>query len=104
MLKLDGDLKPKKGINCPDLKLGLSAVTEKDAKYILEQKLEFVALSFVQEFKDIEDLIAVFEKYSGPITEHHHTLVYKRPLIIAKIEKPQAFDQINEIIKAAGTN
>ena len=87
------------------MKLGLSAVTEKDrrdAMFMLEKQLEFVALSFVQDLQDIADLRELFEASSSP-TRNNNAFAYKRPLIIAKIEKPQALEHINEIIGTAGS-
>lgn len=89
-----GDLKPKKGINVPDLKLNIAALTEKDkidARYIFEKQLDYVALSFVQKPQDVRDLLDLFDQLK---TEDGW-----RPWIISKIEKPQALDDIDEIIK-----
>jgi pyruvate kinase len=67
---------------------------KKDAKFIYQQQLEFAALSFVQRPEDIQDLLDVFTQCKNE--SNGHTV---RPLIVAKIEKPQAFEQINEIIQ-----
>jgi pyruvate kinase len=90
----DGILKPKKGINVPDLKLNLSALTEKDkrdARYMYSKNLEFVALSFVQRPQDIQDLLDVFKECyeKNPKVESDSGKDWPRPFIIAKIEKPQ---------------
>src|ERR1700712_1664721 len=53
---MGGNLSSKKGINLPDTKISLPALTEKDLidlAFIIEQKLDWVALSFVREVKDI---------------------------------------------------
>lgn len=50
-----GVLKPKKGINVPDIKLSVDALTPKDkidARYMFKRRLDYVALSFVQHAKD----------------------------------------------------
>jgi pyruvate kinase len=52
-------LLPKKGVNLPDTKISLPAMTEKDIidlAFIIEQKLDWVALSFVRQVEDIIDL------------------------------------------------
>ncbi|KAI8911527.1 pyruvate kinase [Gorgonomyces haynaldii] len=89
-----GELKPRKGINVPDLKLNISALTEKDKKdaiYMFEKRLEYVALSFVQKPQDVQDLLNVFHELGGQDKW--------RPRIISKIEKPQALDVIDDIIQ-----
>jgi pyruvate kinase len=96
-----GDLKPKKGINVPDIRLEVSALTEKDkidAKFIWSQRLDYVALSFVQKPEDVQDLLDLFEKCNELESKSHPDLSW-RPWIISKIEKPQALEDIDEIIK-----
>src|ERR1700742_1028137 len=54
-----GQLLPKKGVNLPDTKISLPSLTEKDLvdlDFIIEQKLDWVALSFVRQVEDIIDL------------------------------------------------
>src|SRR5215216_4302006 len=56
MVTMGGILSSKKGINLPDTKISLPALTEKDLvdlEFIIEQKLDWVALSFVRSVKDI---------------------------------------------------
>ncbi len=56
---MGGILSSKKGINLPDTKISLPALTEKDLEdldFIIEQKLDWVALSFVRKVEDIIDL------------------------------------------------
>jgi pyruvate kinase len=86
---LGGILSSKKGINLPDTKISLPALTDKDLidlEFIIEQKLDWVALSFVRNVKDIVVL--------------RSKLVEKRSKtkIIAKIEKPEALTNIRDII------
>jgi len=89
-----GKIEARKGANFPDSKLNLSSLghrDEKDALYGLELGVDYVALSFVRKAEDIEQL----RKFLAL-----HT---KRPLpkIIAKIEKREAVDNIESILKAA---
>ena len=86
-----GVLKSNKGVNLPNTKLSLPALTKKDindAKFIFENNFDWIALSFVRTKNDIQDLINLMNK----------NLDYKIP-IIAKIEKPEAINNIEEIIK-----
>ena len=86
---LGGILSSKKGINLPDTKISLPALTEKDLidlEFIIEQQLEWVALSFVRSVKDIVIIKSkLAEKRS-------------KTKVIAKIEKPEALTNIREII------
>src|SRR5579862_7464842 len=86
---LGGILSSKKGINLPDTKISLPALTEKDLAdldFIISQKLDWVALSFVRNVKDIVILRSkLHEKKS-------------KTKIIAKIEKPEALVNIRDII------
>ncbi len=86
---LGGLLSSKKGINLPDTKITLPALTEKDLAdldFIIEQKLDWVALSFVRNVKDIIILRNKLEEKKS------------KTKIIAKIEKPEAIDNIRDII------
>jgi pyruvate kinase len=89
-----GILGEKKGINVPGLQLkNLPALTEKDkpdALFILEQQLDFIALSFVRSASDIDYLRGFLQEHAQPGQE--------LPMIVAKIEKPQALDEIDAII------
>jgi pyruvate kinase len=86
---IGGTLSSKKGINLPDTKISLPALTEKDLidlDFIIEQKLDWVALSFVRKVEDIT-------KLRGILNEHK-----SKTKIIAKIEKPEALTNIRDII------
>ena len=85
-----GILKSNKGVNLPNTKLSLPALTKKDindAKFIFENDFDWIALSFIRTKNDIQDLRELMNK----------NLDYKIP-IIAKIEKPEAIKNIEEII------
>jgi len=86
---LGGVLSSKKGINLPDTKISLPALTEKDLidlEFIIEQKLDWVALSFVRSVKDIVILRNKLDEKKS------------KTKIIAKIEKPEALVNIRDII------
>lgn len=85
-----GALKSKKGVNLPNTKVSLPALTEKDKRdaiFAIEQQVDWFALSFVrtkQDLKDLHELIAEHSPCKIPI--------------IAKIEKPEAVKNIDKII------
>lgn len=86
---MGGVISSKKGINLPDTKISLPALTEKDLidlEFIIEQKLDWVALSFVRHVKDIVIL-------RSKLTDKN-----SKTKIIAKIEKPEALVNIRDII------
>lgn len=86
---MGGVISSKKGINLPDTKISLPALTEKDLidlEFIIEQKLDWVALSFVRHVKDI---VILRSKLTDKAS---------KTKIIAKIEKPEALVNIRDII------
>ena len=81
-----GTIKSKKGVNLPELSFNISPLTNKDKldlEFILKHKLDYIALSFVQRISDILEL---------------RSLIDIDTKIIAKIEKPQALNDISNII------
>lgn len=87
-----GKLKPKKGMNLPGMKLSTASVTEKDLRdleFALQHRVDFIALSFVRREKDITGL-------RDWLKERGHSIP-----IIAKIEKPEAVENFEEILKVA---
>lgn len=86
---MGGVLSSKKGINLPDTKISLPALTAKDLvdlEYIIEQKLDWVALSFVRKVEDLELLRKKLDKKKS------------KTKIIAKIEMPEALENLRDII------
>jgi len=84
-----GVLLPKKGVNLPDTKISLPAMTEKDIvdlDFIIEQQCDWVALSFVRKVEDIVDL--------------KRRLAERKSLtkVIAKIEMPSALEDLRNIV------
>ncbi|MEO8515296.1 MAG: pyruvate kinase [Flavobacterium sp.] len=85
-----GELKSKKGVNLPNTKISLPALTEKDiadAIFAIGQKVDWIALSFVKTPRDLQDLQELIDEHSD----------YKIP-IVAKIEMPEALENIDKII------
>jgi pyruvate kinase len=89
---LGGVLSSKKGINLPDTKISLPALTDKDLEdleFIIEQELDWVALSFV---RSVNDIAILRDKLDAKDSKSK---------IIAKIEKPEAVANIRDIINAS---
>jgi len=85
-----GPLKSKKGVNLPNTKVSLPALTKKDiedALFAIDQNVDWIALSFVRTPKDLEELQDLIAKHAS----------HKIP-IIAKIEKPEAVENIDKIV------
>lgn len=88
---IGGTVTSRKGVNLPQANLRVAAFTEKDRADLeigLEEGVDFVALSFV---RHEDDLTPVRER----ITQQSHP-----PMLIAKIEKPQAVDRLQPILEA----
>lgn len=89
MVTLGGTLLPKKGVNLPDTAISLPSLTEKDLAdldFIMKQKVDWVALSFVRSPEDIIDL------------KRRIKSVGHKAKVIAKIEMPQAITNLRDII------
>ena len=87
-----GLLSSKKGINLPETKISLPALTQKDLidiDFIISQNIDWVALSFVRKPDDIHQLRSILKEKGS------------NAKIIAKIEKPEAIEHIREIILAS---
>ena len=86
-----GSIKSRKGINLPDSNVSAPSLTEKDEEDLyfgLEQNVDWIALSFVRKAEDIYSLRKIIESKGKDVK------------IIAKIEKPEALKNIDEIIEA----
>ncbi len=87
-----GLLYSKKGVNLPDTRISLASLTEKDLKdveFILNHDLDWLALSFVRSANDIIDLKRIIQEQK------------KETRVIAKIEKPEALTEIDQIIEVS---
>jgi pyruvate kinase len=86
---IGGTLKSNKGINLPDCEVSAPAFTDKDREdlmFALKEGADYIALSFVRKKEDIMMVKTLL-----------HTLKVNIP-IISKIEKPQAIDNLDEIL------
>lgn len=88
----DGVLSERKGINLPGVPLPIDSLTEKDIvdlKWAVGQKADYIALSFVRRASDCEYAKKLIMEAGG------------RAPLVAKIEKAEAIDHLDEIIAAA---
>jgi len=88
-VKVGGRVSDNKGVNVPDVVVPIPALTDKDRddlQFALEQRADWIALSFVQRPEDVAEA---------------RTLIGDRAALLAKIEKPAAIDQLNDIIALA---
>lgn len=88
-----GELKNKKGINLPGVKVNLPGITEKDAEDIrfgIEQQVDFIAASFVRRASDVLEIRQILEnkRYNGI-------------KIIPKIENEEGIDNIDQILEVS---
>ncbi len=87
-----GELRSRKGLNIPDIDLGISAFTDRDhecLKFAMEQGVDAVSQSFVESAADIEAV-----RKAAKALGHN-------PFIIAKLERTRARDQLDAIFEAA---
>ncbi len=86
----NGELSDHKGVNVPNMKINLPAITEKDKSDILfgiDNKIDFIAASFVRKASDVLDIRRILEENNGNDIE-----------IISKIENQEGVDNIEEIL------
>lgn len=84
-----GTLRSRKGVNLPNTKVSLPSLTKKDiedANYVLDFDIDWIALSFVRSVTDIIDLKELIKNKK------------KSTKVVAKIEKPEALEEIDNII------
>ena len=87
-----GPLKPRKGINLPDTEISAPSLTRKDRidlEFGLSNEVAWIALSFVRTANDVRELQEIIQKAG------------KSCKVIAKIEKPQALKEIDDIIEVS---
>jgi len=88
-VKVGGAVSDNKGVNVPDVVVPIPALTDKDRddlQFALEQRADWIALSFVQRPEDVAEA---------------RSLIGDRAALLAKIEKPAAIDRLNDIIALA---
>ncbi len=90
-----GTLEDRKGINLPGVELSVGSLTDKDradVRFALELGVDFLGLSFVRRAADVHDLLDLVRRAGDG--DHG-------PAVVAKIEKPEALDDIDAILAAA---
>jgi pyruvate kinase len=86
-----GKVSDNKGINLPGVAVSVPALSEKDIedlRFALHLTVDFIALSFVRDAKDVEDVRKIMDEEGIRLP------------VIAKIEKPQAIENLDEVIAA----
>lgn len=87
-----GELKNKKGVNLPGVKVNLPGITDKDAddiRFGIKENVDFIAASFVRRPSDILDIRQILEEEKAEIT------------IFPKIENQEGIDNIEEILEVS---
>ena len=84
-----GFVRDRRGVNLPDSEMSISALTKKDkedVKFGIKHKVEFIAFSFVNTAKDVQELRRILDKAGS------------KAMIISKIETPTAIKNFDEIL------
>ena len=92
VVKVEGELRSRKGLNLPDIDLGIQAFTEHDRdclRFALEHGVDAISQSFVESAADIHAVRQAASELGG------------HPFIIAKIERARALEHLDEILEAA---
>jgi pyruvate kinase len=109
-VEVGGVLTSNKGVNLPGVDIDISALTDKDradADLAVELGLDYLALSFVRSHTDIEELREYIEGAPSESADAHlgerkpGENPHRVPSIVAKIEKPEALDDLERIVLAS---
>jgi pyruvate kinase len=102
---IGGLLKSHKGVNLPGVRLNIPAMTEKDkedALVALDLEMDYLALSFVRRASDVVMLRDYLQEHvDAPLERQVGENPHQIPSLVAKIEKPQALDELEAIVRAA---
>lgn len=93
VVTVGGMIKNHKGVNVPNVRINLPSITEKDKEDLIfgcENKIDFVAASFIRKASDIQDVRDILKAHGGDYIQ-----------IIAKIENQEGVDNIDEIIEVS---
>jgi len=88
-----GPISSKKGMNFPDSELSIPAITDKDkidVAFAVKHHLDYIAASFIRRRSDIQDLRELLTSLGGDDIN-----------VISKLEKPQAIDNLEEILSVS---
>jgi len=105
-----GVLKSHKGINLPGVPLSTPALTAKDRDdlaFALQEGVDMVALSFVRSARDVTQAVSLIRKLTGaaPVRRSRFQrppFAVPYPPLIAKLEKPQALEDLDGILQVSG--
>lgn len=89
----NGELKNHKGVNVPNIKISLPAVTEKDKSDILfgiQNDVDYIAASFIRKSEDVNEIRKILEDNDGEFID-----------IISKIENQEGIDNMDDILKVS---
>ena len=104
-VQVGGMLSSHKGVNLPDVDLQISALTEKDredACLALELELDYLALSFVRQAQDVEELRDFLDKeINAPQHRRPGENPHQLPSLVSKIEKPEALLDLERIVRVS---
>ncbi len=87
-----GPLHSRKGVNLPETELSIPAITRRDRQWVdwaVAHELDYLALSFVQQAEEVEELKRMLREKGAPIQ------------VVSKIEKPRAVENLESIIRAS---
>jgi pyruvate kinase len=113
-VEVGGIISSSKGVNLPDTDLSVPALTEKDincVKFAVDKGFDYLALSFVRKAEDIRELKALLRQLgaraidksafsqTGPLADEVKDQVEGTIPVISKIEKPQAVENLEEILR-----
>ena len=88
-----GPISSKKGMNFPDSELTIPAITDKDRedlRFGVQHGVDYIAASFIRRRSDIENLRAILQEHEGTEIK-----------VIAKLEKPQAIENLEDILEVS---
>jgi pyruvate kinase len=91
-VRVGGPLRSRKGVNLPHIQTTTPALTKKDLRDLafgIEHKVDIIALSFVRRASDVQQLVDRLKAEKAKI------------MVVAKIEKPEAMDSMDEIVDLA---
>jgi pyruvate kinase len=90
-VEIGGEVSNNKGLNLPGVAVSVPALSEKDAddlRFAMKIGADMVALSFVRSAEDVEDVHRIMDEFGHRVP------------VIAKIEKPQAVENLQDIVRA----
>lgn len=104
-----GELRERQGINLPNVRLEISALTKKDRRdleFAIDNAVDYVALSFVRRAADVLELKSLIRRLQKARDAQgsqgkRKDLQEKRIPVIAKLEKPEALENLDEILAAS---